>query len=667
MTTGRRLAGLVAAATALRLAWAAAVGPGNDEAYHALFPLHPAWSYFDHPPMVAVVTALGMALGGGPAAAPLWALRLGFIALFAGSTWLMFRLTARRYGAEAGILAALVLNLSAYHGLAAGAFLLPDGPLLFFWLLAVDRLVVALERPERDGRWLAVGLAWGGALLSKYHAALLPAGFVLYLGVIPGGWRLLLRRGPWLALGVGLVLFAPVLAWNAARGWSSFAFQGGRAVGLRFRPEGLAAFVGGQAAYLTPWLWAFLVVAARRAFRGVVGGAQPAGRSVGSAWRGLRGMVGGAHPTGRRAGAFTSGPLPPRGGGPGRGGIRPAGRDDATAPPPVPAAAPPPSPTRGEGSEGMGGVWGGRAPLTPHPLAARATSPTRGEVGGAAGANLPTPSPLEGESRGAGYGATIDTASPPDADILFFALAAPPLLGFGLIACVRPVLPHWSLIGFVMLMPLLGRDWAAAFAGRPRRLARRVAVLASLLVGFAGLYAAHGRWGILQGRDGSLLGLVPAREDPTLEHFGWDQIATALRARGLADGPGTFLFTSSWYGSGQLAFGLRGAGAEAAPVLCYRAGGAHAFADWSRPGDWVGRDGVLVVPGASSTEPQVYDRWFRRIEPLEPVAIRRAGAVVRTVRLYRCVGQVRPFPFGREGAGGPAPVATRFGRGNPVR
>jgi hypothetical protein len=572
-TEGRRLAGLVAAATALRLAWAWAVGPGHDEAYHALFPLHPDWSYFDHPPMVAVVTAIGMALGGGSAAAPLWALRLGFVALFAGSTVLMYRLTARRYGPRAGLLAALVLNLSTYHGLAAGAFLLPDGPLLFFWLLAVDRLLVALEAPDRDGRWLAVGLAWGGALLSKYHAALLPLGFALWLMAVPGGMGLLRRRGPWLALAVGLVLFAPVLAWNAARGWPSFAFQGARAVGAggEFRPAGLAAFAAGQAAYLTPWLWAFLVASAWRAWRGT-----------------------------------------------GASRILPAPR----------------------------GTMGQGACLPPHPSAAPPTSPSGGEVEDRAAEPVPTPSPLEGEGRGGGYGVTLGEASPSHADALFLALAAPAVIGFGAVALVRPVLPHWSLIGFTMLMPLLGRDWAARFATRPARLSRRVAVLTGLLVGFAALYAAHGRWGILQGRDGRFLGVLPVASDPTLEHFGWDALAREMRSRGLADRPGTFLFTGSWYGSGQLAFALRGGPAGASPVLCYRAGGAHSFADWSRPGDWVGRDGILVVPGRSSTEPQVFDRWFRRIEPLEPVAIRRAGVVVRTMRLYRCVDQVRPFPFG---------------------
>src|SRR4029453_6360728 len=112
-----------------------------------------------------------------------FSLRLGFILLFGASTWLMDRLTARCYGERAGFLAALALNVTAYHTAAAGAFALPDGPLLFFGLLTLDRLAAALLAPPswRLGPWVAVGLAWGGALLSKYHAVFLPAGAVLFL------------------------------------------------------------------------------------------------------------------------------------------------------------------------------------------------------------------------------------------------------------------------------------------------------------------------------------------------------------------------------------------------------------------------------------------------------------------------------------------------------
>src|SRR3954471_15461212 len=182
MTTRRALWGLIAVSGLLRLALAASLGLGNDEAYHYLFSVHRDWSYYDHPPMVAVVESLGIALAGGRASE--LSVRLGFVALFAGSTWLMARLTSRFYGPRAGWFAALGLNLTAYHSIAAGTFALPDGPLLFFWLLTLDRLAVALERPATNhwvAPWIWVGLAWGGGMVSKYHAVFLPIGTLLYV------------------------------------------------------------------------------------------------------------------------------------------------------------------------------------------------------------------------------------------------------------------------------------------------------------------------------------------------------------------------------------------------------------------------------------------------------------------------------------------------------
>jgi hypothetical protein len=54
---------------------------------------------------------------------------------------------------------------------------------------------------------------------------------------------------------VALVVFAPVLAWNAAHDWVSFAFQGGRAVGAQLHPLAPLNTLGGEALFLLPWIW----------------------------------------------------------------------------------------------------------------------------------------------------------------------------------------------------------------------------------------------------------------------------------------------------------------------------------------------------------------------------------------------------------------------------
>jgi len=173
MTSRSALWTLIVISGLLRLGWAASLGLGNDEAYYYLFSVHRDWSLLR--------PAADAGAGRARRDCAVWRGRLGvqpargIVLLFGASTWLLDRLTARYYGPRAGFLAALALNVTAYHTSAAACFALPDGPLLFF-LAAHARPTD--NRARATGKtlpWLAVGLAWGGALLSKYHAVV-PAG-----------------------------------------------------------------------------------------------------------------------------------------------------------------------------------------------------------------------------------------------------------------------------------------------------------------------------------------------------------------------------------------------------------------------------------------------------------------------------------------------------------
>lgn len=255
----RRVLWLIAVTTLLRFGWAAALEPSNDESYHWLYTRHPALSYFDHPPMTMWVEAAGLAACGG------WvhpfSLRLGFVLLFAGSTWVMYRWAADLFGRRAGWWAALLLNLSGYHTAFGGCFALPDSPFLFFALLTFWKVTDAVRRDDQPGtlkRWAWVGVGFAGAMLSKYHAVLLPAGVVVYALLTPGRRNLLWRPGPYLAVLMGLLAFTPVLVWNGEHEWASFRFQGGRASSVGVTPflhEGPIKWLGGPILYLLPWIW----------------------------------------------------------------------------------------------------------------------------------------------------------------------------------------------------------------------------------------------------------------------------------------------------------------------------------------------------------------------------------------------------------------------------
>ncbi len=97
---------------------------------------------------------------------------------------------------------------------------------------------------RRFGWWAGTGLCAGLALFSKYTAVLPIGGAFLYLLTSRTHRHWLGRWQPYAAVGLAALVFAPVLIWNATHGWASFAFQGDRAVGLRFHPFAPLATLG---------------------------------------------------------------------------------------------------------------------------------------------------------------------------------------------------------------------------------------------------------------------------------------------------------------------------------------------------------------------------------------------------------------------------------------
>ncbi len=237
----------LAALTLVRLALAAWLPLAPDEAYYALWAQHLQPGYYDHPPMVALWIRAGTMLCGHTA---LGIRLLGPISGALGTILLWD--AAEQLRPKSGIIAALLLNATLMVG--AGAIIMtPDTPLLFFWtagLAALARLV-ASANPRW---WLALGLAVGGMLLSKYTAMLFIAAVFLWLLSQAPGRAMLRSIWPWAAAGLALCLFAPDIAWNAAHDWVSYAKQGGRINGINPARslQFLVELVAGQAGLLTP-------------------------------------------------------------------------------------------------------------------------------------------------------------------------------------------------------------------------------------------------------------------------------------------------------------------------------------------------------------------------------------------------------------------------------
>ena len=246
LNTGLAILGLVA----LRLIAAAFTPITFDEAYYWMWSKHLAGGYYDHPPVVAVVIRLGTLIAGDTE----FGVRLVSILLALPMSWAIYQAAAILFGSRrVAASSAILLNITLMA--AVGTMIVtPDAPLL----VASSLLLFALAKVLQTGRgvwWLAVGAAAGCALLSKYTALFFGPAILIWLVAVPKLRHWLIS--PWLYLGglVALVLFAPVILWNAEHHWVSFIKQMGRARIEDFRPVFIAELIPTQIAFATPLVW----------------------------------------------------------------------------------------------------------------------------------------------------------------------------------------------------------------------------------------------------------------------------------------------------------------------------------------------------------------------------------------------------------------------------
>src|SRR5579871_4188387 len=193
----RNTALTVVALVLMRLVGAAWTPITFDEAYYWIWAKHLAFSYYDHPPAVALVIRLGIMIAGDNE----FGIRLVSILLALPMSYAVYRAAEILFGgARAAANAAILLNVTLMA--AVGTLIVtPDSPLLVASCFVLFFLAKVLES-GRGAWWLAVGIAVGLALLSKYTAMFFGPAIVIWLIGVPK-----LRRwfaSPWLYLG-GLV------------------------------------------------------------------------------------------------------------------------------------------------------------------------------------------------------------------------------------------------------------------------------------------------------------------------------------------------------------------------------------------------------------------------------------------------------------------------------
>ncbi|SDJ21578.1 Dolichyl-phosphate-mannose-protein mannosyltransferase [Bradyrhizobium lablabi] len=234
--------GLIAVLTVMRMVYAGVMELRTDEAYYWTWSKESALSFLDHPPGIAWMIRFGTAIFGDTSLGVRFS---GIVAMLV--TQLLLADIVRRVTRDfrAVVFAVLLPEAALYYGLLM-AKVAPDTAMIPF-ATAMLWALVRLHESDNPRWWLAAGLFAGLALLSKFTAVML-APAVLAFALVPD-WRRrwLLSPYPWLAALIAVVVFLPVLIWNAQHDWASFRFQFVRAVAdheLSFRTVG--DFIGLQ-------------------------------------------------------------------------------------------------------------------------------------------------------------------------------------------------------------------------------------------------------------------------------------------------------------------------------------------------------------------------------------------------------------------------------------
>jgi len=214
------VAALIVALTALRVIYASLIDLRTDEAYYWTWSKENVLSFLDHPPMIAWFIRFGTAIFGDTNFGVRFA---GIFAMLV--TQLLLADIVRRvtHDVRAVVLAVLMPEAALYYGLLM-AKVSPDVALIPFAVAMVWALIRLNE--SGDARWwLAAGVFAGLALLSKFTAVMLIPAVLAFMLVPDWRRRWLFSPYPWLAALIAVVLFLPVLIWNAGHDWASFRFQ----------------------------------------------------------------------------------------------------------------------------------------------------------------------------------------------------------------------------------------------------------------------------------------------------------------------------------------------------------------------------------------------------------------------------------------------------------
>ena len=220
-----------------------------DEAQYWRWGQSLEWGYYSKPPMIAWVIHFETALFGDSE----WAIRILAPVFHAFAATMLFLLSRRMFGAQAGFFT--VITYLVMPGIILSSSVIStDGVLFPFWTLA---LYLFWRLREQDLGWLGVvtlGVAIGIGFLSKYAMLYFAIGIALTTLFDSATRRAVLSTKGLVFGATALAVFAPHLIWNAVNDFQtvSHTVDNANLGGDLFNLDHLPRFLGDQMGVFGP-------------------------------------------------------------------------------------------------------------------------------------------------------------------------------------------------------------------------------------------------------------------------------------------------------------------------------------------------------------------------------------------------------------------------------
>ena len=208
----------------------------EDEAYYALYGEHLAWGYFDHPPMVGLMTFLSSILFSGTLGVRFFTILASCLSLFV--IWRIATFNDRSFDrlkdlepttqnkvvepvetpTHQNIFLFFIIAFSVVMFNIYGFVTTPDVGLILFSAL----FLLVYQRYLTENTWprvLLMGVLMACMIYSKYHA------FLILGLIVLSNLKLLKNSKFWIACLVALALLTPHILWQVNTGFPSFKYH----------------------------------------------------------------------------------------------------------------------------------------------------------------------------------------------------------------------------------------------------------------------------------------------------------------------------------------------------------------------------------------------------------------------------------------------------------